>query len=110
MGVVVAMRSPPDRFETLEERLHMFHTPKSRPGTVHGGYFDNSLSPVLRIRTGDLIQVETITHQAGDAPDLLMDDAIRELYESIHPDDRTPGVHIMIYRRGESRRHSKSGI
>ncbi len=41
------------------------------------------------------IQVETITHQAEDAPDLLMDDAIRELYESIHPDDRTPGVHIM---------------
>ena len=34
-------------------------------------------------------------HHVGDAPDLMMDDAIRQLYRDIPEDDRNPGVHIM---------------
>ena len=33
--------------------------------------------------------------RAGDAPDLLMDQAIRQLYRDVLESDRNPGVHIM---------------
>jgi acetamidase/formamidase len=59
------------------------------------GFFDSALPPVLRVRSGDIIHVETLTHQAGDAPDVLMDHGIRAVYDGIPPDQRGPGVHIM---------------
>ena len=34
------------------------------------GYFDASLAPALKVKSGDLVQVEAITHHAGDAPEL----------------------------------------
>lgn len=73
----------------------MLHVLKATPATVHWGYFDAGLNPALTIKSGDLIEIDAITHQAGDAPDLLMDNAIRTLYESIPPADRSPGVHLM---------------
>ena len=63
--------------------------------TVHWGYFDPALAPVLRVASGDLVQVQAVTHHAGDAPDLMMDDAVREIYTEIPENDRNPGVHIM---------------
>ena len=41
---------------------------------VHWGYFDAALAPALRVRSGDLIRAEAITHHAGDAPELMMDE------------------------------------
>lgn len=73
----------------------MLHELKARKNTVHWGYFDAGLAPALRVRSGDLVQIEAVTHHAGDAPDLLMDDAIRQLFHDIPEDDRNPGVHIM---------------
>ena len=72
--------------------LHVLPANKS---TVHWGYFDCSLAPALRIKSGDLVRAEAITHHAGDAPDLLMDEHIRQLFNDIPEDDRNPGVHIM---------------
>ena len=63
--------------------------------TCSWGFFDRSLPPVLRVRSGDVVYLETLTHQAGDAPDLLMDDGVRAVYQAIPPDQRGPGVHIM---------------
>ncbi|GAA5233773.1 formamidase [Verticiella sediminum] len=65
------------------------------PGNVHWGYFDAGLRPALRVRSGDLIQAEAVTHHAGDDPDLMMDAAVRELFASIPEHDRNPGVHLM---------------
>ena len=73
----------------------MLHELRATPKTVHWGYFDASLAPVLRVKSGDLIQAEAVTHHAGDAPDLLMDARIEELYRGIPESDRYPGVHIM---------------
>jgi formamidase len=47
------------------------------------------------VRSGEVVYVETLTHQAGDAPDLLMDDGVRLVYQGITPEHRGPGVHIM---------------
>src|SRR5919204_3630446 len=71
------------------------HELAATPKTCFWGFFDKSLPPVLRVRSGDIVYVETLTHQAGDAPDLLMDDGVRAVYGAITPDQRGPGVHIM---------------
>jgi acetamidase/formamidase len=73
----------------------MLHVLKASKRSVHWGYFDAGLAPALRVKSGDLVQIEAVTHHAGDAPDLLMDDAIRQLFGDIPEDDRNPGVHIM---------------
>ncbi|MFB6079762.1 MAG: acetamidase/formamidase family protein [Haloferacaceae archaeon] len=71
------------------------HEVEATPDTVQWGYFDNSADPVCHVESGDIVKIETITHQAGDAPDYLMDDKTREIYETIDMDDRGPGVHIV---------------
>lgn len=73
----------------------MLHTLHATPETIHWGYFDASLKPVLKIRSGDFVALDAVTHQAGDAPELLMDDAIQNIYETIPLQDRHPGVHLM---------------
>jgi acetamidase/formamidase len=73
----------------------MLHILPANRKTVHWGYFDCSLAPALRIQSGDLVRVEAVTHHAGDAPDLLMDERIRQLYLDVPESDRNPGVHIM---------------
>lgn len=40
----------------------------SRPGTVHWGYFDAALEPVLTIRSGDTVTVETLSGQPETLP------------------------------------------
>jgi acetamidase/formamidase len=69
------------------------HNLAANPETVRWGYFDNSLPPALSISSGDLVRIEAITHHAGDAPDLLIDDAIAAIYEQVT--DRGPGPHLL---------------
>lgn len=71
------------------------HCLPATPETVHWGYFDPSIRPALRIKSGDLVQAEAITHHAGDAPDLMMDEGVTRIFREISEDDRNPGVHIM---------------
>ncbi|MFT4198401.1 MAG: acetamidase/formamidase family protein [Pseudoxanthomonas sp.] len=71
------------------------HRLEATPDTVHWGYFDPSLAPVLKVKSGDLIQAEAVTHHAGDAPELMMDEGIARIFREIDPTDRNPGVHIM---------------
>jgi acetamidase/formamidase len=71
------------------------HTLNATPETVHWGYFDPSIRPALRIKSGDLVSAEAVTHHAGDAPDLMMDEAVTRIFTEIPEDDRNPGVHIM---------------
>jgi acetamidase/formamidase len=71
------------------------HELRATPRTCFWGFFDRALPPVLTVRSGDLVHVETLTHQAGDAPDLLMDDGVRAVYDGIPAAQRGPGVHVM---------------
>ncbi|MFN3230900.1 MAG: acetamidase/formamidase family protein [Alphaproteobacteria bacterium] len=71
------------------------HTLNATPETVHWGYFDPDTPPVLTVKSGDLIQAEAITHHAGDAPELMMDETVTAIFDGIPPEDRNPGVHIM---------------
>src|SRR3984957_2540912 len=71
------------------------HTLRATPATCHWGYFDSSLAPVLNVRSGDLIQAETISPHAGDDPDLMFDPAIEAIYRGIPEEERYPGPHIL---------------
>jgi formamidase len=71
----------------------MIHDLRATPATCF--FFDSTLPPVLRVRSGDLVRIETLTHQAGDAPDLMMDDGVKAVYDAIPMARRGPGVHVM---------------
>ena len=78
-----------------EVPLGELHRLNANADSVHWGYFDPTLAPVLRVNSGDLIQAQAVTHHAGDAPDLMMDDAITGIFNDVPVNDRNPGVHIM---------------
>ena len=80
------------RADTLPGALH--HLPAT-PKTVHWGYFDAAKAPVMRVKSGDLVQAEAVTHHAGDAPELMFDEGVEALFREIPESDRNPGVHIM---------------
>jgi acetamidase/formamidase len=69
------------------------HELAATPQTVHWGYFDHAIEPVLTVASGDLVRIETLTHHAGDAPDLLMDEGIERVFEEVL--DRGPGPHLL---------------
>ena len=71
------------------------HSIRADPETVNWGYFDNTETPVCNIESGDIVELEGITHHAGDAPGYMMDEAVREIYEGIPPAERGPGSHIV---------------
>ncbi len=71
------------------------HDLRATPETVHWGYFSASLAPVLRVASGDIVRAEAVTHHAGDAPELMMDEGVDAIFSGIPPGDRNPGVHIM---------------
>jgi acetamidase/formamidase len=85
----------PERKAKRETLTPSMHELPATLNNVHWGYFDAALAPALKVRSGDIIRAEAITHHAGDAPELLMDDSITELFKGIPEEDRTPGVHIM---------------
>jgi acetamidase/formamidase len=86
------------RDEHLSEKDKLrpaLHELKATPKTVHWGYFDAAHAPVLKVASGDIIRAEAVTHHAGDAPELMMDEGITAIFRGIPEDDRNPGVHIM---------------
>lgn len=73
----------------------MWHQLNATADNVHWGYFDRDRAAVLSVQSGDIVAVETVTQHAGDAPELMMDDAIRALFAAVPVADRAPGKHIM---------------
>jgi acetamidase/formamidase len=79
------------------------HVLRATPATVQWGYFDASTPPVAHVNSGDIVMIECLAHHAGDAPDLMVDDGVRSVYEAIPREQRAPGVHIVtgpIFVRG----------
>ncbi len=71
----------------------MQHQLPALPDTVNWGYFDASLKPVLTVRSGDIVQIETVSHNAGHAPELSMDEGVCRIFDEVK--ERGPGAHIM---------------
>jgi acetamidase/formamidase len=96
------LKMPVDLTTAFGERGSVHHLPAT-PGTVFWGYIDRNQPPVLEVNPGDIVEVEAVTHHSGDAPDLLMDDGVRAIWDAIAPGSRGPGPHILtgpIHIRG----------
>lgn len=90
---------------TEAERKHPsnLHILKATVENCHWGYFSATEAPSIKVKSGDIIQAEAITHHAGDAPELMMDDALKAIWAGVPEADRNPGVHLMtgpIYVEG----------
>lgn len=74
-------------------------TLKATPKTVAWGYYDAATAPVLRVRSGDTVEIETLItsspkrlEAAGVAPEKI-EPALRAIYEEVK--DKGPGGHIL---------------
>jgi acetamidase/formamidase len=75
------------------------HTLKATPKTVAWGYYDASTPPVLRIKSGDTVEVQTLIttspkrlEDAGLPPDQV-EQSLRDIHAQVK--DKGPGGHIL---------------
>ncbi len=75
------------------------HQLKAGPKTVVWGYYSASAPPVLRVRSGDTVEIETLItnsparlEAAGIAPDQI-EPSLRAIYKEVT--DKGPGGHIL---------------
>jgi acetamidase/formamidase len=75
------------------------HVLKASPTTVAWGHYDAKSKPVLRIRPGDSVEVQTLItsspmrlERAGVAPDQV-EQALRDIHKDVT--DKGPGGHIL---------------
>ncbi|HLW97736.1 MAG TPA: acetamidase/formamidase family protein [Candidatus Acidoferrales bacterium] len=71
------------------------------PATVAWGHYDGASTPVLRVKSGDTVQVRTVLtssptrlERAGVAPDQV-EQQLRDLYKEGAVTDKGPGGHIL---------------
>ena len=75
------------------------HILQSTPKTVHWGYYDAALPPVLRIKSGDTVEIRTAMIDSPEAlersgvPSSQIDASHREIHEQVK--QRGPGPHIL---------------
>jgi acetamidase/formamidase len=83
------------------------HTLKATPKTVAWGYYDASAKPVLRIKSGDVVQVHTLITNSPDRLEAAflrpeeVEQALRDVFKEVK--DKGPGGHILtgpIYVEG----------
>lgn len=72
----------------------MFHYLPATPDSCQWGHFSHDRPPVLAVDSGDIVFIECISHRAGDAPDYMMDDGVRRIFETLG-NERGPGPHIV---------------
>jgi acetamidase/formamidase len=82
-------------------------TLKATPKTVAWGYYDAKAAPVLRIKSGDTVEIQTlITNspkrlEAAGVPPEQVEQSLRDIYDQVK--DKGPGGHILtgpIYIEG----------
>lgn len=92
---------------TALEAAAQQHQLKATPKTVAWGYYDASTPPVLRIKSGDTVEIQTLItsspsrlEAAGVAPEQV-EQSLRDIYKEVT--NKGPGGHILtgpIYVEG----------
>src|SRR5262245_37419026 len=86
---------------------HAQHQLKPTPKTVPWGYYDASTPPVLRIKPGDTVEIQTLITssptrlEAAGVPPAQVEQSLRDIYKEVT--DKGPGGHILtgpIYIEG----------
>jgi acetamidase/formamidase len=72
------------------------HRLESTPDTVRWGYWDGSLKPVLQVRPGDTVTIETLSGEPEDMPDAARGFTIVPGHREVHAaGKRGPGPHFL---------------
>ncbi|HEY2462041.1 MAG TPA: acetamidase/formamidase family protein [Candidatus Acidoferrum sp.] len=92
---------------TQQAKAQATYTLKATPKTVAWGYYDAKAAPVLRVKSGDTVEVETLItnspkglERAGVAPEQVQQ-SLRDITDQVK--DKGPGGHILtgpIYVEG----------
>jgi acetamidase/formamidase len=75
------------------------HRLAATPKTVAWGYYDANAKPVLRIRSGDTVEVQTLITNSPEGlekallPPAQVEQALRDIYKEVT--DKGPGGHIL---------------
>jgi acetamidase/formamidase len=84
-----------------QTRAPQTHRLEASPGTVAYGYYWSEAKPVLRIASGDIIDVDTLLtntpaglSRAG-VPDNKIQDSLKAIVSQVTGDKRGPGGHIL---------------
>jgi acetamidase/formamidase len=87
------------RVEKGQENSHAQYTLKATPKTVAWGYYDAKATPVLRIKSGDTVQIDTLItnspkrlEDAGLPPEQV-EQSLRDITDQVK--DKGPGGHIL---------------
>src|ERR1700744_6741771 len=86
-------------FLAESSRAQTVQTLKPTPKTVAWGYYDAKATPVLRVKSGDTVEIQTLItsspkrlEEAGVAPDQV-EQALRDVTAQVT--DKGPGGHIL---------------
>src|ERR1041384_6534477 len=103
LGLLVAL----PLFVAQHTTAQATYTLKPSPKTVAWGYYDAKAAPVLRVKAGDTVEIETLItnspkrlEDAGVPPDQVQQ-SLREIADQVK--DKGPGGHILtgpIYVEG----------
>src|SRR5947209_12509130 len=83
------------------------HTLKPTPKTVAWGYYDAKAAPVLRVKSGDTVEIQTLITNStkrledADLPPEQVEQSLRDITDQVK--DKGPGGHILtgpIYIEG----------
>src|SRR5205807_9597886 len=75
------------------------HELKATPKTVAWGYYDAAAKPVLRIKSGDTVEVQTLITNSPEGlerallPPAQVEQALRDVFKEVT--DKGPGGHIL---------------
>jgi acetamidase/formamidase len=82
----------------------LHHHLASTPGNVHWGLWDGTLKPVLTIKSGDSVTIETLSGEPKDMPDPALSFSVVPGHKDVHENTfRGPGPHFLtgpIYIEG----------
>jgi len=74
----------------------MHHHVPANPNTVHWGYWDSSLAPVLSVRSGDRVTIDTLSGEPADLPGPTSGfSVLSDHREVLTAGRRGPGPHLL---------------
>ena len=85
----------PATTETFAAAAPPAHALPATPQTVRWGSIDPTAASVLSVGSGARLDVEAVSHHAGDAPELMIDEGLRTIWSAFPEHERGPGVHVL---------------
>jgi len=82
-----------------DARAQATYTLKPTPKTVAWGYYDAKAAPVLRVKSGDTVEIQTLTTASpkrledSGLPPEQVEQSLRDIHEQVK--DKGPGGHIL---------------